>query len=91
MTPSEFQINHGSELEKFLRTPLGKEFFNTINALVPVMPDSFPNEHSMLRSYAKIEGYQTCLRNMIALTMIPKTTVQPEANYGVPDKEPAKK
>jgi hypothetical protein len=90
MTPTEFQQNHSGDLKAVLDTPMGKELFNVLAALRPQMPDSFPNEHSMLRAYAKIEGYEMCVRCIVSLTLSPKVQIQPEANYGVPDKQPVK-
>ena len=88
MTPHEFQINHSGELKKFFETPVGREFLTILNGLRPQLSGSFPTEHEMLRSYAKVEGFELCLRNIVGLIMLPKITPQPEANYGVPDRKP---
>lgn len=88
MTPVEFQSNHSGELKAFFETNLGKEFISLLNGMRPTVSESFPNEASMIRNYAKIEGYELCLRSIVVLTMKPKAVSQPEANYGVPDKKP---
>lgn len=89
MTAQEFQINHSGELKKFFDTQVGKEFLGLLNGLRP--PYEFPiHEHLMLSNRESIRGYELCLRNMIALAMPPKILIQPEANYGVPDKQETK-
>ena len=87
MTVADFQKTRGPELKKFLLSPAGVDFMNAINSLKPALQDSFPSEHAMTRAYAKIEGYELCMRHMVALTMVAKPASQPEANYGVPDKK----
>lgn len=91
MTPAEFQSNHSGDLKKFFETNLGKEFISLLNGLRPAIGESFPNAETMIRSYAKVEGYELCLRNIVALTMPPKVVTQPEANYGVPETKPKEK
>ena len=87
MTVADFQKTRGPWLKTILTSTEGTDLLNALNSLKPALPDSFPTEHSMTRGYAKIEGYELCLRHMVALTMIPKPSSQPEANYGVPDKK----
>lgn len=88
MTVADFQKARGPELKTFLLSPLGADLLNALNSLKPALQDSFPSEHAMTRGYAKIEGYELCLRHIVALTMIPKPSSQPEADYGVPDRKP---
>lgn len=87
MSPAEFQATKGPELKAFLLSPLGTDLLNALNALKPAY--EFPiHEHLMTANRESIRGYEACLKNIIALTMIPKSTTQPEANYGVPDRKP---
>lgn len=90
MTAQEFQGLHSGDLKKWLETPAGQAFFNILNALRPNY--EFPvHEHLMMANREAIRGYEMCLRNIVALTMPPKTVTQPEANYGVPDRKPEEK
>lgn len=85
MTPQEFQLTHSTKLKEALGTSWGVEFFQILNGLRPAIAETFTNESSMIRNYAKSEGYELCLRNLLALTMLPPApAAQPEANYGVP-------
>lgn len=87
MTATEFQINYGPELKKFFETPVGKEFITLLNGLRPGY--EFPvHDHLLIENRGMVRGYELCLRNIIGLTMPPKVTSQPEANYGVPDRKP---
>lgn len=88
MTPQEFQLNHSGDLKNFIETPVGKQFISLLNGMRPPLSAAFPNEHSMIRTYANIEGYELCLRNIIALMMAPsKPKTGIPADYGVPDKK----
>lgn len=90
MTPVEFQQNHSGWLKELFGDPRGKEFIALLNGMRPSLPQSFPTEHAALRAYANIEGYEQCLRTMIALSQAPKApAASVPANYGVPDKEKA--
>ena len=85
MTAKQFQSEHGPELKKFLESNTGKQFLNLLSALRPAY--EFPvHEHLMIANREAIRGYESCLLKIVALTMPPTTPVQPEANYGVPDK-----
>lgn len=85
MNPQEFQAAHSTNLKAMLETPWGKEFFQILSSVRPGIADTFPSESAMIRSYAKNEGYELCLRNILGLTIPPAPPVaQPEANYGVP-------
>jgi len=87
MTAVEFQSSHSGDLKLFLDSPAGKEFFTILNGLRPTY--EFPvHEHLMMANREAIRGYEMCLRNILGLTMPPKITTQPEANYGVPDRKP---
>lgn len=86
MTPTEYQAAHSGKLKEFLDSKPGKDFLMMLQALRPVMPESFPSEHGMIRTYARIEGYDGCLRNLIALALPPKQHSEIEANYGVTEK-----
>lgn len=87
MTSKEFQLKYGPELKTFLETPMGKELLGVTHGLRPALKDSFPNEHDMIRSYARGEGYEQCLRVIVSLSMIPPNPTTIEANYGVIAKE----
>lgn len=85
----QFQSQHGAELKKFLETPVGKEFLNLLSALRPA--HEFPvHEHLLNENRGAIRGYESCLLKIVALTMLPTTGAQPEANYGVSDKTQTK-
>lgn len=86
MTPTEFQIAYSGKLKEVLDSQMGRDLLVMLQSLRPSLSESFPTEHAMLRAYAKIEGYDSTLRNIIGLSLAPKQTVQVEANYGVPDK-----
>lgn len=86
MTPVEFQTANAGKLKEFFDSSVGKEFLIMLQALKPAY--EFPvHEHLMLANREAIRGYETCLRNMVALALPPKNITQPEANYGVPDKK----
>lgn len=90
MTVAEFQAHRSGELKVFFDSPLGKEFLTVLNGLRPQWES--PNEqHLLLANSQQIRGYETCLRNIVALMMPPKVVSQPEANYGVPDRKPTDK
>ena len=89
MTAKQFQSEHGAELKKFLETNTGKNFLNLLSALRPAY--SFPvHEHLMMANREAIRGYESCLLNIVSLTLPPSTPAQPDANYGVPDKTETK-
>lgn len=88
MTTKEYQENYSGELRKFYDTNCGKELLGQISGLRPPLKESFSTEHDMIRAYGKIEGYEMCLRNLIALSLPAKNNDQPVANYGVDDPQP---
>lgn len=92
MTPAQFQIQFGPKLKEFIESDCGKHFFNQMTGLRPLHPDDNKTGDVLVRVYAKIEGYELCLRSMLTLANPPKIVVPPPQNYGIPDvKEEEKK
>lgn len=85
MNPNEFRSAYSGELKKFFESQMGRELIILLNGLRPQLPSSFSTEHSMTRAYANAEGYEICLRTMIALAMPARVASEPEINYGVAD------
>lgn len=86
MTAIEFQTHYSEDLKNFLQTPAGKEFFGVLHSLRPAY-ESPAQEHLFIANREKIVGFEYCLRMILALTNAPVVQNQPEANYGVPDKQ----
>lgn len=86
MNATQFQNKYAGELKAFFETSLGKNLLGTLNGLRPLHEVNPVPEHILLKTYAKIEGYELCLRNIVGLTMLPIEQKPIEADYGV--KEP---
>lgn len=86
MTKIEFQNQYGADLKKFIDSPFGKSFLNILGSLRPGY--EFPiEEHLLSENRGALRGYELCIRNIITLSMFSKPVQEPEANYGVPDKQ----
>jgi hypothetical protein len=84
MTPKEFQTTYSGDLKKLWDSPLGKALLAVMLNLKPTY--EFPiHEHLMLANREAIRGYDMAMRNLVVLSMAPKTATTPEANYGVKD------
>ncbi len=84
MTRQQFVDTHGEELKTFLNSECGKNALAFLGALRPVH-ESPKEPHLYADNKGKVIGYELCLRNFISLSLLPKTTEEVEANYGVED------
>ena len=87
MTSTEFKLKYSGELKTFLESPMGRELLAVTHGCRPALKDSFSNEHDMLRTYARGEGFEQCLRVIVSLASLPVVQKEPEANYGIVEKE----
>lgn len=84
MKPQQFQEVHGEALRLFIASAAGQALLTTVSAFNP----SFSiNEtlHLFAKDIGKREGFELCLKAIMSLSMHPRTQIEPEANYGIPD------
>lgn len=85
MTLKEYQTNYGVDLRKFLETPAGREFLPTLATLCPQYEEK-KEEHLYIDNRGAIRGFSQSIRSVMTMTQIPINHIEPQANYGVPDK-----
>lgn len=86
MKPQQFQEVHGEPLRAFLDSTPGKALFNVLAYLQPLYPTS-EVLHLFAKGIGQREGFEHCLRTIVMLSQPPKLNIEPEANYGIPDKK----
>lgn len=85
MTAEEFQIKNSAWLKTVLTSNEGQMFLAVLHGIRPPYVDH-KEPHLYAGSRDKIQGYELCLRNIVALMSPPKPVInQPKANYQVED------
>lgn len=86
MTTKQFQdSSFGAEWKAFLATPAGQALINVGASLQPPFPTS-EVPHLFAQAVGKREGFEQCIKNLVALSMAPKIQNEVEANYGIQEK-----
>lgn len=84
MTASKFQEVHGAWLASIISDPKGQALLNTLVNFQPAYPRS-DSPHLFGQGIGQREGFEICMKALVALSMSPKIQTEVEANYGVPD------
>jgi len=88
MTALDFQKKHRQALADFLASEIGRDLLATLHDL-RMQPKGSANSNADSYTLGGIAGYEQCEKNILALSLVPKTPVRPvRENYGVPDKTP---
>jgi hypothetical protein len=82
-----FQKNLSAQFRDFIESPLGMNFLKALNSMRPVH-ESPKEEHLFIANKAQIQGYDSCISNILNLCLPPPLDTSVEANYGVPDPKP---
>lgn len=85
MTASQYQISPLREKhEAYLNSPEGRGALNALGSLNPPFPTS-ECPHLFAKQVGQREGFELCMKLLVALATAPKIQTEVEANYGVPE------
>lgn len=84
MTRQQFVDKHGEALKIFLNSECGIASLTFLNGMKPIYEFS-KEPHLFAENRGATRGYELCLRNLISLSLLPKSNEEIEADYGVPD------
>lgn len=85
MKVGQFQQVNGEWLKSILNDPKGQALLAALSSMQPPFPTS-ESVHIFAKEAGKREGFEQCLKSLIALCNVRDVRKEPEANYGVPDK-----
>lgn len=86
MTPKQFQDVHGPWLASILSDPKGQALLGVLASLQPPFPES-EIPHLFAKGLGKREGFESCIKTIVALSIPPKIQSEVEADYGIKTEE----